>query len=124
MKTILLLIALISTTASATNTDRFISADYKNHLINTFCTAEKSVRLPRTTIDCLGKTYATKYAFAHEWQQGLTDALYYATQINRIPILVLICKDECIEPRAKIKAIATHYNTPIKVIKVVEEIQP
>lgn len=115
VKSLLLLALLITGTAQAHT--------YKDHLIDIFCTAEKRVELAHTTIDCLGKEYATKYVFAHEWKEGLIDALYYSTQINRTPVIALICKDDCQEPRARIKELALYYNMPLKVIKVVEHPQ-
>jgi hypothetical protein len=118
-----LLLALLITGTAQAHT-------YKDHLIDIFCTTEKREErrekreeLAHTTIDCLGKEYATKYVFAHEWKEGLIDALYYSTQINRTPVIVLICKDDCQEPRARIKELALYYNIPLKVIKVVEHPQ-
>jgi predicted alpha/beta hydrolase len=43
--------------------------------------------------------------------------------VNRTPVIVLICKDDCQEPRARIKELALYYNIPLKVIKVVEHPQ-
>ena len=74
-------------------------------------------KLPnKTSIDCLTQDYAIEMEMAHEWHEGIGQALWYAEQTGKKAGMVLITKT----PEDKVhlenlKRTLKHSNIPIKV---------
>jgi hypothetical protein len=78
------------------------------------------VRLPDgTRCDVVTETHAVEVVFADRWQDGIGQALYHATQLNKHPGMVLIMRGaNDAMYRQRLDATITIFNLPIEVWEV------
>ena len=79
---------------------------------------EKEHILPdRARIDCLTPTHAFEVDFADKWAEGIGQALYYASQTDKVAGLVIIIEDPERDVRylRRIKETLQHYHLRVDV---------
>lgn len=70
----------------------------------------------KTRIDCLTDTFAVEADFASKWAEAIGQALYYASQTNRTPgILLILEKESDIKYINRILESIEYFNLPIKI---------
>lgn len=89
--------------------------EYQTVLCNEFNT---SVQLPtRTEVDCVSEDLAIEVDFSEKWAEAVGQSLYYASELNLRPGIILICKEAqtsrpCLRHRYLAEQALAHWQIP------------
>ncbi|ERP98406.1 hypothetical protein Q669_19050 [Labrenzia sp. C1B10] len=89
--------------------------EYQIVLCNEFNT---SVQLPtRTEVDCVSEDLAIEVDFSEKWAEAVGQSLYYASELNLRPGIILICKEAktsspCLRHRYLAEQTLAHWQIP------------
>ncbi len=72
--------------------DAWHEADYVDYYCEQWNGKTEYILPDRTRVDCLTKTHAIEFDWCEKWAEGIGQALYYAKQTGKKPMVVLICE--------------------------------
>lgn len=70
-------------------------------------------------VDCLSATYAIEIDWSPKWAEALGQSLYYAVETDKLPAVILICREKisvCFGHLRRILHTVTRWRLPVKVL--------